>query len=71
MARSTIGVEFIRTWANSCLEGDWNDTKGVRLGISLALEEVLFQTGNYKGFAYLDTRDPSHPEFDGTRRYYF
>lgn len=59
MARKTIEVDHIHKMVNNMLAtsyGSYNDAN-IRIGALLVLENVLFATGNYKGFRYLDTSE--------------
>ena len=71
MARKTIEVGKILKMANAFLAAK-NTTADEREGVCALLETVLFETGNYMGFRYLEGSD--YPEeFDGlgSRRYYY
>lgn len=67
MARKTIEVGKILKLANHFLANP-NSTPDQREGVCAMLETVLFETGNYEGYRYLDTDEI---EGNGTRRYYF
>lgn len=66
MARKTVEVETIRETVNQMLASR-ETTNDAREGAIAVLESVLFSTGNYGGFRYLDGY-----EFEGreTRREY-
>ena len=71
MARKTIEVGKILNIANHFLAAK-NTSADEREGVCAMLETVLFETGNYMGFRYLEGSD--YPEeFDGlgSRRYYY
>jgi len=66
MARKTIKVEFCKTMANHFLaHKDTNDDE--RQAIASFIEGVLMESGNYKGFSYLETDEVLGA---GTRRRY-
>lgn len=63
MNRKTFEVDTFKSWVNSQLaENDHMDTnnlycgKSHRLGLIAALENLLHETGNYRGFNYLEQR---------------
>lgn len=61
--RVTIGVERLRVDINSMIRNTPEDFKAQREAMAVVLEHVLFETGNYSGFRYVDDgqgdRDPS------------
>lgn len=66
MARQTIKVEMVKTMANHFLaHKDTNNDE--RRAIASFIESVLMESGNYKGFSYLDTDEVLGA---GTRRRY-
>lgn len=67
MARKTIEVGKILKMANAFLAAK-NTTADEREGVCAMLETVLFETGNYMGYRYLDT---DQIEGNGSRRYYY
>jgi hypothetical protein len=67
MARKTIEVGKLIAFTNNFLKAK-NTTADEREAVASMLETVLFETGNYKGFRYLDTDET---EGAGSRRYYF
>ena len=67
MARKTIEVGKILKLANHFLANP-NSTPDQREGVCAMIETVLFETGNYSGYRYLDTDEVAG---SGTRRYYF
>lgn len=73
MARKTVPVEFIKDRVNVMLASPFT-TPGQRAGACEVLEAVLFETGNYKGFAYLPSEfaEPGvlRLNYDTTRRKY-
>ena len=76
--RKTISVEQVREWANIRLAapdsqeqfGDRTPEQAFRLGVASLLEQILFATGNYRGYARDWDRD-TEPVCDETRRIYF
>ncbi len=71
----TISVEYLRQKANHFLaesEDGWADQ---RRGIASFIELVLYESGNYSGFGYLDSAEVNYDaeKFeckDDTRRVY-
>lgn len=64
--RKTINVEWVRGRANRYLADCPELSADTRKGICSMVEGILMETGNYKGFRYLD----GYPCEDETRRYY-
>lgn len=52
MARKTLEVEKMRTWANNMLAGDWN-SRDYKADVCTLIESILMESGNYKGFRFL------------------
>jgi hypothetical protein len=71
VARKTIEVGKVLKMANSFLAAE-NTNPDERDAIAAFIEGVLFETGNYRGFAYLP-KEKYLNEVDGlgTRRRYF
>jgi hypothetical protein len=73
MAKKTVPVEFIKERVNVMLASPFT-TPEQRLGAFGVLEAALFETGNYKGFAYMPSEftEPGvlRPDYDDTRRQY-
>jgi hypothetical protein len=67
MARKTIEVGKILKMANAFLAAK-NTTADEREVMCAFIEGVLFDTGNYMGYRYLDT---DQIEGNGSRRYYY
>ena len=65
--KKTIEVSRIKEMVNHYLKHSSKYEYGERLGECFLLEAILMETGNYKGFRYLETDDP---EGAGTRRFY-
>lgn len=87
MARKTFNVDDFRAKINTKLRSSSPDQVEWRISMYTLLEEVLTETGNYKGFGYLSEMDavpngkpgirynnPQERWFedtDHTRRYYY
>ena len=67
VARKTIEVGKMLRMANSFLAAE-NTTADEREGVCALMEAILFETGNYRGYRYLDT---DQIEGNGSRRFYF
>lgn len=71
MARKTIEVGKMLKMANAFLAAK-NTNGDEREGVCALLEAVLFETGNYQGFRYLEGSDyPDESSGLGSRRFYF
>lgn len=71
MGRKTFSVEALLRTVNAALAAPGSTPDG-REGMSVMLEHVLHETGNYAGFRYLENPDPSKPvEGMGSRVEYF
>ena len=66
MARKTIKVEMVKTMANHFLAHKDTNIDERRAIVSF-IESVLMESGNYKGFSYLETDEVAGA---GTRRRY-
>lgn len=60
MARVTIDVERVLETANNLFANPDVPVESKR-GVSVLLERVLFETGNYAGFMYRNLSDTHHP----------
>lgn len=78
--RKTIEVERVRELANKFLELSADIQSHERIGVAGMIENVLHETGNYKGFGYIQGKgiihDPvpggvNHVFVDETRRTYY
>lgn len=70
-ARKTIEVGKVLKMANSFLAAQ-NTTPDEREAICAMIEGILFETGNYRGYRYLNNEAAmSDPLGAGSRRYYF
>ncbi len=80
--RKTVAVDDLRSKVNHCL-AESTCSPEVRRGMISVLETILHDTGNYRGFTYLESAVPSweglHPDYgykvgfkveDETRRSY-
>lgn len=66
--RKTIPVERVREMANAMLENSTDPKRDARFGVAHLLEQVLMETGNYKGFGFEDGMDGRR---DASRRRYY
>jgi len=55
--KKTIKVEEIKESINDILLNTGNDKTETRQAVMSMLEDILHQTGNYKGFCYLNAFD--------------
>ena len=53
MARKTILIDALRNKANDLLAESTVDRE-LRLGVCLFIENILHETGNYKGYGHLN-----------------
>lgn len=60
-SRSTVDVLWILEDTNRFLKEAHGVSADVKRGAAVMLERVLFQTGNYAGFMYLNLSDTHHP----------
>jgi hypothetical protein len=67
VARKTVEVGKVLRMVNSFLAAK-NTTDDEREGVAALMEAILFETGNYRGYRYLDT---DQIEGNGSRRFYF
>lgn len=73
IARKTVEVGKVLKIANNFLAAKHTNASE-RDAVVAMIEAVLFETGNYRGFAYLPKEkyvDETGFESDGTRRRYF
>jgi hypothetical protein len=70
MARKTIEVGKMLRVANTFLAAK-NTTPEERDGVAVMIETILFETGNYQGFRYLESADYPDELYDGSRRAYY
>lgn len=66
--RQTIKVNDLRIMVNGMIADSVDEVKEGRVALSVLLEKVLHETGNYRGFRYADG---NLGETDDTRRVYF
>jgi hypothetical protein len=70
--KKTIEVSVMLEWANSHLERtDEFATAEFKAGIATAIERILFNTNNYKGFAFLNNEDSETGTLGYYSRYYY
>ena len=79
-ARKAVDVSWLRdkinfglAYRDRKLPADLTPEQAYRRGMASVLELVLHETGNYKGFGYLDidfTVDPPHIPDESRRVYY-
>lgn len=72
-ARKTIDVKSIKEFANELLAHP-DYTLEEKLGIITMIQEILYRTGNYNGFMFLNLIDGTAPALgtdDWTNRKYF
>lgn len=70
-SRQTISVENVRSMTNAYLAATGPNQRDLRRGACTILERVLMDTGNYRGFRYLETYRANDPTFDESRRFYY
>lgn len=66
MARKTIDVEYMKKFVNDFLLNSADEQTIKRQAYCTIIEEVLHQTGNYKGFNYLTRIDMGTSEHGTT-----
>lgn len=71
VSRKTIEVSTVLKMVNSFLSAE-NTTADEREGVAALMEGILFETGNYAGYRYLDNdKAMSETLGAGSRREYF
>ena len=65
--RKTIEISKLVEMVNGILQNSGSDCVGIRQGIMNLVESALFETGNYKGFRYLDETEVSADSLPGIR----
>jgi hypothetical protein len=72
--RKTFDVDTFRQYVNDRLSCSQESLRESRVAMAFVLEHVLMDTGNYRGFRYLETGPTTNdglPSFgDETRREY-
>lgn len=53
MARKTVSVDYVLDMVNNILKNSDHECADIRRGAAQVLENILHETGNYKGFRYL------------------
>lgn len=66
MARKTIDVEYMKKFVNDFLLNSGDEQFVERRSYCAILEEILRQTGNYRGFNYLTGMDMEMSEHGTT-----
>lgn len=66
MTRKTIHVDALVNRANALLRNSTAD-KGIRMGVIALLENVLHETGSYRGFGYLRQHEVPEGELPGVQ----
>jgi hypothetical protein len=61
--RKTVSVESIKNRVNDMLLNSADCDRGARESMHVFLENVLMETGNYKGFRYLIEEDMAKSEY--------
>lgn len=85
--RKTVSVEWLKERVNSFNLESADDLSASRLSMSFLLEEVLVESGNYRGLGFIGTKQreaSSRPDFsiginddlsfegtDDSRRFYY
>ena len=64
--KSVRVTEIVERLNSNLLNSDFNDLdrtegKAFRQGICAAIEQILFATGNYKGYRFIDKKDAIKP----------
>lgn len=58
MAKKTMNVEEIKTWANGILGSkEPYFSKDFKAGVCATIEKILHETNNYQGFMFVDNND--------------
>jgi hypothetical protein len=73
-SRKTISVEAVKEIANGMLRDSIPEMKDGRIAVTVLIERVLMDTGNYHGYRYISPAgDDSNVGgvCDDTRRYYY
>lgn len=70
--RKTIDVKFMVDYANKQLARPENETvtKAFKAGICVMIENILMETGNYKGFQFIENNNSELNTFGFYTRYY-
>jgi hypothetical protein len=70
--RKTIEVSEMLEWANNHLKRtDEYANKGFKSGISTMIEKILHDTGNYKGFGFINNDDSETGTLGYYSRFYY
>ncbi len=57
MSRKTVNIETIKGYVNNFCLNSADDESQARGALGTMIENVLMDSGNYKGFSYLSQRD--------------
>lgn len=68
MARKTVSLADLTKRVNHVLSATADDMTSDRIAVSVLLESVLMDAGNYHGFQFTDGE---HGRLDDTRRAYY
>jgi hypothetical protein len=70
--KKTIEVSVMLEWANNQLSrtDEWANV-GFKSGICTTIEQILFQTKNYRGFGFIDNDNSECGTLGYYSRYYF
>lgn len=55
--RRTVKIEELKATANDCFRNSENEFREGRKAIKTFVEDILFQSNQYKGFRYLEQHD--------------
>ena len=55
--RKTVDVEYVKMYGNDMLRESPDASVDHRVGIQTMVEQVLMETGNYRGYRYLTMED--------------
>jgi hypothetical protein len=64
--KKNVTIEEIKARINSTLLHSVDDVKEHRIGLCLFLEKLLHDTGNYKGYSYLNNHDMATSRYGRT-----
>tara|TARA_B100001123_G_C14961279_1_gene887786 strand:- start:214 stop:462 length:249 start_codon:yes stop_codon:yes gene_type:complete len=72
--RKTINIRALIDYANSFLDQPFHPeycTKHHKMAVCTMIEQALFETGNYRGFAFKNNQDSELSTFGYYSRSYF
>ncbi len=64
--RKTIHVERVKELVNKYLLNSKDENKDIRFGNAILLEQILHETGNYRGFGYLNAQHMADSQLGST-----